>query len=251
MNQPANEINIPTRTQPPSLTTTYYYAWKYGLALQSGLERLIIMNCSVAVLWATTFSNLRLRLVLVDAPYDIEVLKAIKSASLLSVRAEDDPTFTNIVYLIRNGEMNTNKVGSGLSVQGEERAQCLKNVFAPPSNLTIGYILAEPAKKNGNGTEAIDTITPLAQELGLTVDTSWHVRSYDSDCVGDAASAFAANSTASILICWEREYLPDIAEVLGVNDVPSWPKKSFNVIWTVQNNTLIDMSSEDCPGLDD
>lgn len=43
-------------------------------------------------------------------------------------RAEDDPTFTNTVYLIRNAETNTKKVGSGLNATGFERADCLPRV---------------------------------------------------------------------------------------------------------------------------
>ena len=41
--------------------------------------------------------------------------------------------------------------------------------------MTVGYIIAEPPKKNGNATEAIDTAGPLAASLGLTLDTSWYV----------------------------------------------------------------------------
>ena len=94
---------------------------------------------------------------------------------------------------------------------------------------------------NGQGREAIDTVSFLAAELGLPIDTSWYVYiaiwpvvmlgQYlwytsdrdDKDCVGDALTAFATKSSAAMLVCWEREYLPDIAEALGVNDVPSWP----------------------------
>lgn len=42
--------------------------------------------------------------------------------------------------------------------------------------MKVGYIIAEPAEKNGNGTEAIDTAKPLAASLGLTIDTSWYAR---------------------------------------------------------------------------
>ena len=41
--------------------------------------------------------------------------------------------------------------------------------------MTVGYIIAEPPTKKGNKTEAVDTATPLAQSLGLTIDTSWCV----------------------------------------------------------------------------
>lgn len=46
-------------------------------------------------------------------------------------------------------------------------------VFGFGTNRTVGYIIAEPPEKSGEGTEAIDTVTPLANALGLTIDTSW------------------------------------------------------------------------------
>lgn len=48
-----------------------------------------------------------------------------------------------------------------------------EQVFGQGTNRTIGYIIAEPAMKDGTGTEAIDTVTPLANALGLEIDTSW------------------------------------------------------------------------------
>ena len=42
--------------------------------------------------------------------------------------AEDDPTFLNTVYLIRNAETNTKTLGSGLSPAGQQRAECLPSV---------------------------------------------------------------------------------------------------------------------------
>ena len=44
--------------------------------------------------------------------------------------------------------------------------------------------------------------------------------------MGDALSAFAkANPTTNMLVVWGSDVLPDIAEDLGVNDVPDWPQK--------------------------
>ena len=47
-------------------------------------------------------------------------------------------------------------------------------VFGPGTPKQVGYIIAEPGTKTGNKTEAIDTATPLAASLGLTLDTSWY-----------------------------------------------------------------------------
>jgi hypothetical protein len=49
------------------------------------------------------------------------------------------------VFLIRHGEKPANG-STGLDEQGEERAQCLTNVFGPSSGYEIGYILAEEPK---------------------------------------------------------------------------------------------------------
>ena len=114
-------------------------------------------------------------------------------AFLLSrpVLGEDDQSFQNTVYLIRNGETNTKKLGSGLSPNGTARADCLVNVrksfggifsvftetaqvFGVNSDRPIGYIIAEPPKRNGKGTESIDTASPLAASLNMSIDISWY-----------------------------------------------------------------------------
>lgn len=110
----------------------------------------------------------------------------------LSVLAEDDPTFKNVVYLIQNAETKTKNAGSGLSPNGTERADCLVDVcaalaqlglhnilthraqvFGPSTNMAVGFIIAEPPTKKSNDSEAVDTVTPLAVALGIPVNTSW------------------------------------------------------------------------------
>lgn len=45
------------------------------------------------------------------------------------------------VYLIRHGEKPDD--GDGLNAQGEQRAQCLRNVFGASSAYNIGHIMAQ------------------------------------------------------------------------------------------------------------
>lgn len=52
----------------------------------------------------------------------------------------DKPT----VYLIRHGEKPDD--GDGLNAQGQQRAQCLRNVFGASSQYDIGHIMAETPK---------------------------------------------------------------------------------------------------------
>lgn len=51
----------------------------------------------------------------------------------------------NTVYLIRHGEKPSDG-SDGLSAQGLQRAQCLRNVFGASSSYNIGYIIAEQPK---------------------------------------------------------------------------------------------------------
>lgn len=51
------------------------------------------------------------------------------------------------VYFIRHGEKPADD-GNGLSAQGVQRAQCLRNVFGASSGYDIGYILAQTPKSS-------------------------------------------------------------------------------------------------------
>jgi hypothetical protein len=53
----------------------------------------------------------------------------------------------NTVYLIRHGEKPADG-GNGLSAQGMQRAQCLRNVFGASSGYNIQYIIAEQPKSS-------------------------------------------------------------------------------------------------------
>ena len=56
------------------------------------------------------------------------------------VLASSALAFTETVYLIRHGEKPADG-GVGLSSAGEDRAQCLRNVFGASSSYNIGYVL--------------------------------------------------------------------------------------------------------------
>jgi hypothetical protein len=68
----------------------------------------------------------------------MKFLLSLVSLSLSAAFASADP----IVYLIRHGEKPSDG-GNGLSAQGEQRAQCLRNVFGDGSGYDIGYIMAQ------------------------------------------------------------------------------------------------------------
>lgn len=144
------------------------------------------------------------------------------------------------VYLIRHGE-KPDDGGNGLSAQGVQRAQCLRSVFGKDSKYNIGYIMAQTPKKSmfdnkrpivpdkcksltitatgGKRTRPYETVRPLADDLGLTVDTSCDRD--DPKCVKKAVENYKGDG--NILICWQHEALTDIVKKLGADDAPEYP----------------------------
>ncbi|CAH0046199.1 unnamed protein product [Clonostachys solani] len=162
---------------------------------------------------------------------------------LLATLAVCKPT----VYMIRHGE-KPDDVGTGLSTQGQQRAQCLRSVFGASSQYNIGSILAQEYKSNGKRERPYDTVLPVATDLGLTVDTSCDRD--DSKCVKKAVKNYSGSG--NILICWEHNELTSIAEELGVDDAGDYPDDRFDLIWTLPSpyDTITSETSEQCPGLD-
>ncbi|CAI7597602.1 unnamed protein product [Penicillium bialowiezense] len=151
------------------------------------------------------------------------------------------------VYLIRHGEKPSDG-GNGLNAQGLERAQCLRSVFDKSSVYNIGYIMAQTPKSSGKRARPYDTVEPLAEDLGLTVDTSCDRD--DPSCVKDVVDGYSGNG--NILICWEHDALTDIVKELGDKDAPSYPDDSYNIIWTDPSpySKITEETSENCAGLD-
>lgn len=151
------------------------------------------------------------------------------------------------VYLIRHGEKPSDG-SNGLSAQGVQRSQCLVNVFGSSSSYNIGYIMAETPESDGSRARPLDTVTPLANSLGLTVDTS--CGRDDSDCVANVVDNYGGSG--NILICWEHGQLTDIVEALGDQNAPEYPDASFNIIWTdpFDYSAITAQTNECCPGLD-
>lgn len=176
---------------------------------------------------------------------------------LAAALAVADPT----VYLIRHGEKPDD--GNGLSAQGLERAQCLRNVFGASSSYNIGHIMAQTPKSSefthkpflvhgcldisllvlavkstidlpssatdGKRQRPYDTVEPLATDLGLTVDISC-----DRDnpgCVKDVMDGYSGSG--NILICWEHDALTDIVEELGDDDAPDYPDDRYVLYFVV------------------
>lgn len=157
------------------------------------------------------------------------------------------------VYLIRHGEKPVE--GDGLSAQGVQRAQCLRNVFGKTSKYNIGHIMAQTPKQPSKAGDVsikrqrpLETVKPLANDLNLAVDTSCDRD--DAECVKSVITSYTG--TGNILICWEHKKLTDLVKALGDESAPEYSHDAYNLIWTdtPPYNRIDDITSESCPGLD-
>lgn len=128
-----------------------------------------------------------------------------------------------------------------LAVRGWQRAGALANLLAPPLDGHVQHaslakpqflFSSKPLKRKGSR-RPIETITPLAEKLGVEINLE---RDRDH-FVAMVAEAFSCKGV--VLICWQREYIPDIAAcILGNATIApqAWPENRFDLIWVFDLN---------------
>jgi len=145
------------------------------------------------------------------------------------------------VIIIRHGEKP--EQGSGLNEQGFQRAKALVGFFeTAPAVLQHGTpfaIYAMAPKHSDSSIRAIQTVTPLADALELTINTS-----YTRDQVAGLVKDIMENPDYTgrlVLVCWEHKVIVDIAAALAAygNSDPavqatlpsSWNGDAFDRVW--------------------
>ncbi|MGI8815178.1 MAG: hypothetical protein ACR2G2_07825 [Pseudonocardia sp.] len=153
-----------------------------------------------------------------------------------------------LAMIIRHGEKqdkssplpgigeNGNPDPNSLTQVGYARAHNLAVLFDPtPGPLRPGLarpkvIYAASAHEGGEGARTRETVAPLAQRLGIAVNTSFGKGDED------ALAAAIISEPGPTLVCWHHGEIPAIAEAFGqVSPAPpsNWPDDRFDVIWTV------------------
>jgi broad specificity phosphatase PhoE len=152
---------------------------------------------------------------------------------------------STLVMLIRHGEKpdgshpgvdaNGNQDASSLTETGWTRAHRLVDLFDPtpgpprPGLARPTTIYAAGANDEGEGTRTRETVTPLADKLGITVDTSFGKNDEE------ALVEHAISQPGPTLISWQHGEIPAIAAAFpSVKPKPpsEWPDDRFDVIWT-------------------
>jgi len=127
-----------------------------------------------------------------------------------------------------------------LEVRGWQRAGALAELFAPASgrlsNASLSrpkFLFASKPLRRKGSRRPTETITPLAEKLKIKI-RSGLARSELEEMLADV---FACRGP--VLICWQREYIPEIAAlILGKSTgVPAtWPEDRFDMVWVFELN---------------
>ena len=155
-----------------------------------------------------------------------------RATKIMLLRHAEKPAKDDAPYgVTREGERDK----ESLEVRGWQRAGALVNLFVPANGHGQHPVLAKPqflyASKpllRKGSRRPLETIEPLGEKLGIKINTEYQ-RSQLVNMVEDVFS-----HKGVVLICWQREYIPDIASlILGKTDIaPSeWPEDRFDMIW--------------------
>lgn len=150
-----------------------------------------------------------------------------------------------VVMVIRHGEKpegsqtgidaQGNEDDSSLTAVGWQRAERLADLLDPQSGepraglARPAAIYAAGANDDGEGARTRETVAPLAERLGLAVNTDYGKG--DEEKLVDQVTA----EPGPTLICWAHGELPTIADAFpNVTPTPpkDWPDDRFDVVWT-------------------
>lgn len=127
-----------------------------------------------------------------------------------------------------------------LTVRGWQRAGALARYFAPIGGFPPGAPLSTPAAIFASAAtelspslRAQETVTPLAELLGVMIDAS-HMEGEERAC----AAAMLA-SPQPVLVTWHHGHIVALAKTIaGVKlDCPTcWPDERFDVVWVLDRD---------------
>jgi hypothetical protein len=136
------------------------------------------------------------------------------------------------IILIRHGEKPAE--GNQLNDQGFARAKALVPYFQNNIDVTkYGTpvaIYAMGQKGSTGSVRPIQTVTPLAQALGLTLDTDYLKTDYDG--LVNSVLGNKAYDGKMVLICWEHNAIPDIvATFSSTTNTPAAVASTLPTAW--------------------
>jgi hypothetical protein len=132
---------------------------------------------------------------------------------------------------------------SSLIPQGWQRAGALVSLFGASSGPlpTPSYLFAPNVFGSGTSERPFETITPLAAKLAIAINANPAADNPGQYASTDYAAmvSVALGCQGVVLIAWEHEDIPSIANLLLGNSTTApqtWPSARFDVIWIFDLN---------------
>lgn len=132
-------------------------------------------------------------------------------------------------------DINGKKDPESLIPLGWQRAGALATLFAPASGQFTNPLFARPqllfasgVGKHSNSLRPQETITPTSQKLGVAITTTF-LKGQEA-----ALAAAVVQCTGIVLVAWEHQDIPTIANAILGNRtaVPQkWPGDRFDLVW--------------------
>ena len=155
-----------------------------------------------------------------------------KATKIMLIRHAEKPAKDGTPYGVTEKGKRSSE---SMEVRGWQRAGALTTLLASADGHLQSASLAKPQflyaskplRRKGSR-RPMETITPLAEKLKLKINTSFPRFDYD----GMVDQAVSRNGV--VLICWQREYIPEIAKHILNDDriAPSiWPEDCFDMVW--------------------
>ena len=140
------------------------------------------------------------------------------------------------IVLIRHGEEPSDVSDPHLSKDGRARAKAFVEFMThDPAMVRLGKpaaIFATETTKDNNGQRTQETVAPLASALGLPVLTPYHSKDYDKLAKRLLSDPSLAGKT--VVVCWNHEWLPQLAAALGVKPEPTkWKGKVYDMVYVI------------------
>lgn len=138
--------------------------------------------------------------------------------------------FPKQILILRHAEKPQDKHNENLSTKGYERAAALA-YYLPDTFAKVDHIFAAGIGHHSPSHRPVETITPLADRLGLKI----HQKYLKDDHVAMVNHILDDDKYTDtiIVICWEHTDIESISSAFGATNVPStpWPGTIFDLVW--------------------
>ncbi len=140
------------------------------------------------------------------------------------------------IILFRHAEKPPEESNVHLSDRGRERARALVSFLTTdPALITNGLPMALFAPRispRGHARRAYETLEPLAERLKLPVQMPSLPKDYAT--LARQVLHDRACDGKTVVICWVHDYLPKLAEALGVKPRPNdWKGSLYDRVWVI------------------